>query len=315
MRPTRPRPTTAFAALVALLSVLGLAAPAMAADGDTWTIATASNDLGHGRQNYTYALDPGGELKDGLTIDNPGSTPLHLSVYAADAFTGDGGQLDLRTKDAEQKGLGAWIRPEQPDVTVQPGASAEVPFTLTVPEGAAPGDYMGGIVTTPAEGDGSQRRGIRVWLRVGGTLEPRLSVQDVRVDYTGTANPLGAGEATVTYTVRNTGNAIVSARQQVSLSGPFDSLTVNAGEVADTPELLPGDQWKVSVPVSGVAPALRLTGTVHVVPLLTDAANSITPLAPVVTTAYAWTIPWAVVAVLIVVCALIGYAVRRRRRA
>ncbi|MFI7616210.1 WxL protein peptidoglycan domain-containing protein [Nonomuraea terrae] len=309
------RPTTAFAAIVALLAALGLAGPAAAADGDaSWAVGTAANDFGPDRDNYSYVLNPGGSLTDGIVITNDGTTPLHLAVYAADAFTSGEGRLDLRPKNAESAGVGAWVRPERPDVTVEPGQSAEVPFTLTLPGDVAPGDYMGGVVT---EGEGNQRLGIRIRLRVGGELKPRLSVEDVRVSYSGTSNPFGAGDASVAYTIRNTGNAILAARQEVSLSGPFGSLAVDAGKIADTPQLLPGDTWKVSVPVRGVAPVLRVTGTVALTPLLTDASNSIAPLTAVQTTAHTWTLPWALLLLLAVVCvlAVLGYRLVRRRSA
>jgi uncharacterized membrane protein len=311
--------------LLAALGFLGVGArPAAAADGDvSWAVTTASNDLGSGRQNYSYTLNPGGQLTDGLVIANHGTTPLHLAVYAADGFTAKGGQLDLVTKDAKSTRVGAWVQTDRPDVTVRPGESVEVPFTVTLPDNAAPGEYMGGIVTSPAqasEADGTnmdQRRGIRIRLRVGGELKPGLSVEDLHLRYSGTPNPFGKGDATVTYTIHNTGNAILAARQAVSISGPFGRLAVRAGQIDDSPQLLPGDTWKVSVPVHGVAPALRLTGTVTLVPLLTDASGSVAPLAVVETTTHAWTIPWALLLLLVVLCGLVvvaGLASRRRRR-
>ncbi|MFC6077405.1 DUF916 domain-containing protein, partial [Microbispora camponoti] len=156
--------------------------------------------------------------------------------------------------------------------------------------------------------------GIRIRLRVGGELKPSLSVEDLRVRYSGTPNPLGTGEATVTYTVRNDGDSILSARQAVALSGPFGHWDARAGHIDDSPPLLPGDTWKVSVPVRGVTPALRLTGTVTLVPLLTDAAGSVAPLAAVDGTAHAWTLPWAPLLVVVVLCGLLVAALASRRR-
>ncbi|SCG51370.1 WxL protein peptidoglycan domain-containing protein [Micromonospora inositola] len=300
------------------------AGPAAAEDGDVpWAVRTASNDFGSGRQNYTYTLNPGGQLKDGLVVVNRGVTPLDLAVYAADGFTTEAGQLDLVTKDAKSTRVGAWVHADRHDVTVRPGESVEVPFTVALPDNAAPGDYMGGIVTslTQASEAGEtpvdRRLGIRIRLRVGGELKPSLSVEDLHVRYSGTPNPFGKGDATVTYTIHNTGNAILTARQAVSISGPFGRLGVRAGQIDDSPPLLPGDTWKVSVPVHEVAPALRLTVTVTLVPLLTDASGSIAPLAMVETTTHAWTIAWALLLfVLVVLCGLVvaGLASRRRRR-
>lgn len=331
MRPPRPRTTTAAlaqATVVVLLTALGFlgvgvgagAGPA-AADGDApWAITTASNDFGSGRQNYSYTLNPGGRLEDGLVVVNRGTTPLHLAVYGADGFTGKGGRLDLVARDAKSTRVGAWVRTDRPDVTVRPGESVQVPFTVALPDDAAPGEYMGGIVTSLTQaGDGidaGRRLGIRIRLRVGGKLDPRLSVEDLHMRYAGTPNPFGKGDATVTYTIHNTGNAILTARQAVSVSSPFGRSGVRAGQIADSPQLLPGESWKVSVPVHGAAAGLRLTGTVTLVPLLTDASGSVAPLAAVETTTRAWTTPWALLVLLVVVlCGLVaGLAFRRRRR-
>ncbi|GIH48671.1 protein of unknown function [Microbispora rosea] len=326
MQPSRPRTTTtagsltraAFAVFLTVLltagGVLGTGArPASAADGEaSWTVATASNDFGSDRPNYSYTLDPGGRVEDGLVVANHGATPLRLSVYAADAFTTEQGWLDLRGVNAKQTGVGAWVRADRSGVTIPAGETAEVPFTVALPDDAAPGEYMGGIVTA-ADG---QRLGIRIRLRVGGELKPALSVENLQVRYSGTPNPLGTGDATVTYTIRNDGNGILAARQAVSLSGPFGHWDVRAEHIDDSPQLLPGETWKVSVPVHGVTPALRLTGTVTLVPLLTDAAGSVAPLAAVGSSAHAWTLPWALPLVLVVVCGLFvaALAARRRRR-
>jgi hypothetical protein len=299
--------------LLALAGLTGTATVAHAQDDVPWTVGTAAGEFGADRDNYAYTVDPGGRLDDGLVITNHGTTPLALAVYGADAFTTAGGELDLVTRDTTSTGVGAWLHPRRDAVTVQPGQSTGLPFTLTVPDDATPGDHMGGIVTSLRR-DGVERRvGIRVRLRVGGRLEPRLSVEDLRVAYAGTPNPFGAGDATITYTIHNTGDAIVAARQTASLSGPFGTGETAAGTIADSPQLLPGQTWQVSVPVRDVAPALRLTASVTLVPLLTDAAGSTAPLAAVETTAHGWAVQWTLLLVVGCVLVVVVLAFRRRR--
>jgi hypothetical protein len=188
-----------------------------------------------------------------------------------------------------------------------------VPFAITLPKDAAPGDYMGGIVTSQAQ---AGEVGIRIRLRVGGALKPSLSAESLRVHFSGTPNPLGKGDATVTYTIHNTGNAILTAKQTVSVSGPFGRRGVGAEKIADSPPLLPGEAWKVSAPLHGVTPALRLTATVTLVPLLTDAAGSTAPLGATKASEHAWTVPWSLLLAVIVLCGLVvaGLAFRPRRR-
>lgn len=326
MHPSAPRMPGALtrAALVALVAAVGLliagARPATAAGADApWSVAPAANDFGSGRQNYGYTINPGGQLTDAFVVTNHGTTPLDLAVYAADGFTNPKGQFDLLAGGGTSKTVGAWVHPDRADVTVQAGASVEVSFTVTIPKDATPGDYLGGIVTsltrTQADGTSVDRRaGIRVHLRVSGELTPRLAVENLRVDYSGKANLFGKRDATVTYTIRNTGNAILAGRQTVSLVSPFGH--AQAGKIADSPQLLPGETWKVSVPVHAVTPAPRLTATVTVVPLLTDMAGSIAPLPTVHGKGHTWTYAWLLplFVLLAAVAGLVTVLLRRRRR-
>ena len=316
--PTRNTLRQLGVALVLAASVLVggfVPAPAVAAEDDVpWDAATVDGSFGSGRQNYDYAAEPGDRLDDRLVVVNNGTAPVDLALYAADAFTTEAGQLDLRTRDHAPVGIGAWLRLDRDRINLQPGESEEIPFTVTVPAGAAPGDHMGGIVTTPAStsngAEPERRVAIRVHLRVGDGFEPSLSVEDLRVDYTG--DPLGAGDATVSYTIRNSGDTTLAAEQSIALAGPFDSFRVAADPVDDTPSLLPGESWSVTVPIRGVAPTGLLTATVAVVPLYMDPAGSIGPLAPVEHTGNGWAIPW--LPLLLVVVALIAVVLARRLR-
>ncbi|MGW5582098.1 WxL protein peptidoglycan domain-containing protein, partial [Micromonospora chokoriensis] len=316
--------TTALSLLAAAAAVGVGAVPASAAEGNVaWTVRTASNSYGEARSSYSYNVNPGGAAEDAMVVANRGPAPLTLAVYAADGFTTDAGQLDLLTRDKKSVAIGAWVKANAESVVVQPGKTAQVPFTISVPENATPGDYVGGILTAltqtdQAEGINVDRRlGIRIKLRVGGELKPNLAIEDLHVAYTGPANPFAKGDATITYKVHNTGNAALSGQQGVTVSGPFGLLRVGAGDVAAPPELLPGESWNVTVPVHGVAPTISLAATATLTPLLTDASGSTTSLKPVQVTAHGWALPWMLVLVLVVlIAALVGaYLYRRRTRA
>ncbi|SBT54261.1 protein of unknown function (DUF916) [Micromonospora narathiwatensis] len=313
---------TAALALLAAVAAAGLGAvPARAADGDvTWTVRTASNSYGADRSSFSYSVNPGGQVNDAMVVANRGKDPLDLAVYTADGFTTGTGQLDLLTRDKKSVGIGAWVHADRERVVIQPGKTAEVPFAVNIPDNAPPGDYAGGIVTSltqanEAEGINVDRRlGIRIKLRISGELKPSLTVEDLHIDYAGTSNPFGKGDATVTYRIHNTGNAILSAQQAVSVTGPFGWLRADAGDVAAPPELLPGESWTVTVPVHGVAPAVRLAATVGLTPLLTDASGSTTALDPVSTTAHGWAIPWTLlVLVVVLLAAVVGAPLLARR--
>ncbi|MBF9131507.1 DUF916 domain-containing protein [Plantactinospora sp. S1510] len=313
---------TAALALLAVFAVTGLTAgPAQAADGDVaWTVRTASNSFGADRSSFSYAANPGGMVEDAMVVANHSAVPLDLAVYAADGFTTDAGQLDLLAKDGRSLGIGAWVHATGGKVRIQPGKTADVPFKVTVPANATPGDYVGGIVTSLTQPDAAEginvdrRLGIRIKLRVGGELKPNLAIDDLHVNYDGSANPFGKGDATITYRIHNTGNTTLSAQQTLSVSGPFGWLRVEAGEIASPPDLLPGESWNVTVPVHGVAPALRLAATATLTPVLTDPSGSTTSLEPVRATTHGWAAPWPLLLLLVVLVVLAAGAFLLARR-
>jgi hypothetical protein len=290
-------------------------------DDVTWAVRTASNDFGADRTSFRYGVDPGTAVQDALVVVNRGDEPLELGVYAADGYTTDSGQFDLLTSELPSTGVGAWVHTDSGTVDVPAGASVAVPFTVTVPDDATPGDYAGGIVTTLTQPDDAQgitvdrRLGIRVALRVGGELAPSLAIEQVHLSYGGSLNPFALGDATLTYTIHNTGNALMSAQQATTVAGPFGWFSAAAPTVDAPPQLLPGERWTVTVPVRDVVPALRLAATATVAPLVTDASGSTTSLAPLTVTAHTWAVPWALLLLVAVLVALVvGTVITLRRR-
>ncbi|MGD8194391.1 WxL protein peptidoglycan domain-containing protein [Herbiconiux sp. P18] len=313
--------SVAVTALVALGLLIAPAGIAHAADGDAdWAVRTATNDQGSDRTSYSYALDPGTSVEDTLVVVNHGAEALDLGVYAADGYTTDSGQFDVVVGGAESTAVGAWLHSANPTVHLEPGATADLPFTLTVPENATPGDYAGAIVTSLAQTDDAQginvdrRLGIKVSLRIGGDLTPGLAVENMHVDYDGGWLPFVAGDATVGYTLHNTGNAVITAEQAAGVSGPFGWFQADAEAIPAAPQLLPGESWTVSVPVSGVPPLFLLTATATVAPVVLDASGSTTSLDPVSAEATGWAVPWTLVITGLVVLALVAAAIVLRRR-
>ncbi|MEV6897022.1 DUF916 domain-containing protein [Amycolatopsis sp. NPDC051372] len=279
-----------------------------------WAVSTADNEFGADRVNYSYTAEAGEQVHDGLKVVNNGTAPLELAVYTADAFTRPDGQVDLLARDKKSVGVGAWARAASDHLKLGPGESADVPFTVAVPAGTKAGDFLGGIVTSVQQGTVERRLGIRIRLRVGGDLTPALSVEDAHVDYSGTANPFGTGDATLSYTLHNTGNAITAARQSASVSSLFGAWTIPAAAIPDSPQLLPGETWHVSVPVHGVVPGVRVAADVSITPLLTDASGSVAPRDVVTGSAGGWAVPWTLLVVLVLLVLVVVFVVRRLRK-
>nr|WP_272898165.1 DUF916 domain-containing protein [Agromyces seonyuensis] len=303
-------------------------APAIADEADApagtvqWGVRTADGDLGSERENYDYLLEAGDSLDDAIVVTNHGDEPLELAVYAADGFTGESGALDLLAEGETSTAVGAWITADATSVHLEPAASVEVPFHVAIPEDAMPGDYAGGIVTTLAsEQDGGvsvdRRLGIRVQVRVGGELAPALVVEDVHLEYATPLDPFATAPATVTYTVRNTGNARLTAAQTVAVAGPFGMLRADAADLEPIPALLPGESWTASADVAGVFPSGLLTAEVELVPSVPaeGTTSGSGDLPAVHAEATLWAVPWMLVAALLVLVGAVVALVLGRRRA
>ncbi|HEX6360859.1 DUF916 domain-containing protein [Actinophytocola sp.] len=319
-------PRLASAALVAALALLS-SAPVTAAQPEgtpeeqiTFGIRPATQDAPDNRARFTYGATPGAVVRDYVAVSNVSLAPLTLQVYASDAFNTSEGGLDLLPAGRPSTDVGAWTKPETTTVVVGARSVVIVPFTLTVPADATPGDHTGGIVaslvTEQTGANGSkvrvdQRVGARVYLRVAGELRPGLAVEGMAGDYRTNWNPLGRGSATVTYTVRNTGNVRLRGKQKVVVRTPWGS-TVDAEVHADLPELLPGNAIQLTAAVPAVLPAGWLTAQVDLDPSVGPDDQKLEVPDVSVTSTFA-AVPWAALALLLALVAFVLLWRYRRR--
>lgn len=330
--PRRPRPAPAAApttrrttpALVAtgLLLLTGLVAPvAHAQTGDTtWSVGPADNAHGTDRPHFAYDVDPGTSVEDAIVVTNLSATGQTFDVYASDAFTTPDGLLDLLPRDESSSDLGAWVEVSRDQVALAAGESVEIPFTVHVPADAAPGDHSAGIVTSTADDPGvatvtvDRRLGARMHVRVTGELVAHAEIRDVEVSYSGTANPLSPGAATVTYTLVNTGNTRLYGVETVVVTGPGGT-NRRGVHTEDLGELVAGGEVTRTVPVTGVWPLGPLAAEVTVLPVAVGAESE--ALDTLRSDASAWAIPWTFLALVVVAVGLgvAGPRVLARRRA
>lgn len=300
-------------------------AGAQAHKAATFGIGPADGKRIDGRPLLTYLASPGAHLTDHVAIVNLAAKSVTLNVYAADAAIGADGSFGYLAKAAPRKDASAWIKVmtpgQSPKITLAPRATVILPIIVTVPADASPGDHAAGVITsltskiTSSKGqliDFEQRVALRTFVRVSGPLHPQLAIEKLQVKYRDTLNPVGGGKVTVSYTVRNTGNVRLGARQQVIISGLFG--TTSAKALADVPLLLPKSSVAVSVTVPGVFPQLHMHARVVLVPL--TVAGDVDPGLPtkIIISATLWAVPWALIAALVLLlCAVLLWVWRRRR--
>lgn len=275
---------TPSAALAATTTLLLLAAllfwpdAAHAQDGSSkdaptsWSVRPADATGPDGRSWAELEVDPGEVVHEHLAVRNLGKVDATFLITAKDGYSTESGRFNMLESSQQNTGAGLWVDVAT-EVVVAAGQTAVVPYSITVPANATPGDNAAGlaasVVSTGASGSGDQlrvesRMGFKVLLRVKGTLAPSAALEDVSAKYLSNWNPFAPGAMEVRYTVHNTGNTRLALKAAVTAAGmqaPKDPAVAGL-------ELLPGGRREVTVRVAGVWPivlapvAVQLSGEV-----------------------------------------------------
>jgi hypothetical protein len=357
-RPARPAGTSSRSArstpLLALLGLLGLvaalaqpaaAAPSAAPSSSAGAGAgsTSANDqrratfgvgpvsLGKNdpRSYFSYEMGVGGIYTDKAAVLNYGTVALNLSIFAADLGNADNGAIAVGLQGQPQNDAGKWITLPASNLVLRVPARTSagpgeviVPFRITVPHSASPGDHGAAIVavlTTIGKNPKGQnvrldqRVASRIYLRVNGPLHPRLAIENLTVKYKQSLNPLKGGTATVSYTVHNVGNIRLAAKQAVSVTGMFGTKS-KVVTPDDVQLLFPGATQRVTVKVRGVFPSIMEDSKVSVTPQLFQDQQPM-PVPTATATKSFTAIPWVLLAILAAILLLIAAIWWLRRRA
>ncbi|GGZ71151.1 COG1470 family protein [Streptomyces bluensis] len=197
--------------LVALL--LAATAPVAVAD-DGWSVVPS----GGGRPSFYAEGVPGAVLQDTVSVRNPSAEPVRVRLSGENwvVFAGEG--APARTVSVE----------------VPARTRAEVPFTVNVPAGAAPGDHADTLTARSSDG---RSRTVRLRLRVGGPELPALTVERVAV----------RGER-ITYELVNRGTTTLTPSLAVRAEGLFGRRLLDRAPRALPVELAPGRRVRLAEP-------------------------------------------------------------------
>jgi hypothetical protein len=320
---------SALALALALLLVisgnpLAAAAVPQTTESDTgettvvWAARPADASGPDGRRWVEQELDPGRSATDYLAVTNFGDARASFEVTAADGYFTDAGRFSILAPGAESTGAGQWISVD-PAVTVDAGQTSIIPFTITVPADATPGDHAAGIaVSVSASSDASgaamsvdSRLGFRVMIRVAGDVAPALEVSSTAV-YDTSWQPHRPGIAVVRVTARNSGNVRVAVSPHVAWDGTSHMAAANGDPVA---ELLPGDARTFEIRVPDVWPLGWQSLPVVIDQSLVLPDREVQDLESVHHATGVWALPWPQLLVLLGVALLVmGLARVQRRR-
>ncbi|MHA4950837.1 hypothetical protein ACX27O_26275 [Micromonospora sp. SD19] len=312
----------ALAVLTVVFLAVAATPVAAAAEPDpkalTWTVQPATASGPDQRRWITASLDPGQAVTEHLAVRNFSRTAVTFALKAADGYLTDKGRFNMLSSDRPSVDGGTWID-VQDKVTVGPNETRVVPFTITVPRSAPPGDHPAGIAATVSSAGGTvtveSRVGFRVMLRVNGSARAALAVRDLDATYSPSWNPFAGGTVRVRYTVENDGNVWVSGTSRVAMSDLLGRSSHDATSAVE--ELLPGGSRTVRTRADGVWALGRLRTTVTTSPTLLGDGQAGADLRPASATVTTWVVPWALLALLALLAGLLlglRAAARHRRR-
>lgn len=308
-------------ALITSLVSLASANPASADDADTggvtWMVRPSDGTGEDGRSWIELELDPGQTAEEHMLIRNLSAAPVTFRLTAADGYFTDTGRFNMLTSDQESVDAGTWID-IQPTVDVPSGADVVVPFTVTVPENATPGDHPAGVAASIRSGEEEQigvesRVGFRVMTRVAGELDPSATAQ-IEGGYGGSWNPFEPGRLEASYTFSNTGNTRLSLEPNITLRGLFGlvSLTLPAEEIV---EMAPGEERSGTITFRNVWPVFVYTAEVTASTTVVVTGEETPPvLAPVSAAGSVVAFPWAQLMTLLIAGPLLWWVWMDRRR-
>ena len=203
---------------------------------------------------FSHELAPGAVLTDEALVINSGDAAVTLKLYAADGITAVNGGTAFARQGQEPTGVNRWLSLSVTEIALAPGEEMVVPFTITVPSNASPGQHLAGLVVAappigeaPPSGEGEgqfaamvvQQAAVAVVIDVPG---PRVAALEI----TGTClKEQGDLGATFVVAVRNTGNIFLKGEGSLLITDR------NGEELASNPlkleTVLPGDATRFQV--------------------------------------------------------------------
>ncbi|WP_155060582.1 COG1470 family protein [Streptomyces blattellae] len=193
--------------LILAVLVLSGAAPAASA-AEAWSLAPS----GGGRPSFYAEGAPGAVLQDTVSVINRSGEPVTVRL----------------------RGTGVAIAFADGSVRVPARTRADVPFTVRVPAGAAPGDLAGSVVAE--DGDG-RSRAVALRLRAVGPRLSALTVEHVSVSADG-----------ISYELVNRGTTVLVPTLAVRADGVFGRRVLDRSPRALPVELAPGRRMKLTEP-------------------------------------------------------------------
>ncbi|MDQ1618860.1 MAG: hypothetical protein QOE19_1429, partial [Actinomycetota bacterium] len=168
--------STAAAVLAALIGLAVALAPG-AAHATESPVKLSAKPVAQPGQFFDVTLAAGATRTLRIELGNQGTSGIAARTYAADAYTIINGGFAARLRGEASAGTTRWLDYRPSVLQLPAGEAVERSFTLSVPPGTPPGEYISAIVLEndqPVEGSGAValnhvlRQAVAVSVRVPG---------------------------------------------------------------------------------------------------------------------------------------------------
>jgi hypothetical protein len=195
---------------------------------------------------FSVELQPGESATFTALLENNGEIAFDFVTYAADAYTVRNGGFGVLEYPSEPTGPTTWLDYPTETYAMEPGEAFERSFTVTVPDGALPGEYVTAIGMQTAEPVNAADEGmfrfdqvfrtvLGIRILVPGELKAALEVGEPEMIIEGSI-PGILIPVTNTGNVRATPSGDVTVRDatdDVVISGPLTLGTIYGGHATE----------------------------------------------------------------------------------
>lgn len=162
---------------------------------------------------FVHEMTAGETLEDAAIVQNNGDVTATARLYLADGVTSINGGTAFTHEGFQTHGTANWLTLESEEITLAPGEEGTVSFTISVPDGTSPGEYVAGLVVQgeadPQAGDAGftvnvvKRSAVAVLVDVPGARLAELEITGVGL------NQQDENGSVFIVDVRNTGNILL----------------------------------------------------------------------------------------------------------
>lgn len=179
---------------------------------------------------FIFNVTKGDTKRDTILVANNSDAKQTIELYAVDGIVTNTGSFTCSQESEAKQGVGSWIAVDKGVLTLDPGKTEEVDFSLMVPATADVGEHNGCIVFQVADDKGEAtgnvrirtRQAIRVVATVPGELYRSVDIQGFSVSHV-------KDEQVYKLNLKNNGNVSADVDAKVYLTSLFAGMAYENG--------------------------------------------------------------------------------------